>query len=103
LEDLIQQFRAHMDDADPTQLLAIMQKLVTFIGQNKNFIQQECIFNGYSNQSKDWTQHYSTFLNQSISLMERDIALHKKDPSAPLPSTDLINECITQLHFLMST
>ncbi len=95
-ENLIQQYRFHMGDQNPIELLAMMSQLVEFLTANKNLIVEECALNGYQNDSKDWTQHYAVFLSQSIIMMEEDMKQGR------VPTPDLINECITQLDYLMT-
>ena len=104
LEDLIDQYRAHMGDQDPTQELAILQKLQNFLTANQSLILELCDRNGYRQDSSNWTEHYSTFLRHSVQLIQEMIDFHKEHPSEPLPksSLDLLNELTTQLHYLMA-
>jgi|GEM_PF-5727148 len=97
LMNLITEYRAHMGDADQTTLRGIMQQIQSFLAANKSLIMEQCAMNGYNNNSPDWTQHYATFFDHAQSIIENDL-------SSPGPfSTHLLNEQITQLHFLMAT
>lgn len=103
--DLIMQFRDHMNDTDPTQLLAIIQKMDHLILINGTSIFDECKNNGYSEASKNWTEHFVSFFETIVTLSTSINQFHTEHPDAPLPqdSLMLLNEAMTQLHFLMTT
>lgn len=103
LADLIAQYRAHEDDADPTQLLAIMQKISDLLTKDGSLIEEECFQEGYRPGQGGFEDNYVTFLTQSISLIKEAIDYHKEHPSEPIPRSMLeqLNDSITQLHFLM--
>lgn len=99
LWDLIEQLRAHMNDKDPSQESVILQKLQDFLQKNASQIEQLCYANGYRQDSGNWTEHYGTFLNQSMDLIQTML----KNPQGQInhAGLDLLNEMATQLSFLM--
>lgn len=103
LSDLIQEYRAHRDDLDPTQLLATLQKLQSFIENNGNKIIAESEKTGFNQASKNWTEQFKTFFSNSIDLINQMKEFHQEHPSEALPgdSKDLLKEVMDHLHFLM--
>lgn len=97
-QHLIDQFKAQMTDPDQARLLGIMQEVESFLLKNQPLIMEQCAMNGYSDQSPDWTQHYTGFFNAIISSIKYD-----QDPQHQPFNPELIFEDMTQLHYLMVT
>lgn len=104
LADLIKEYRAHMNDQNPTQELAIMQKLSAFIATNKAAIENLCFDNGHGANSPDWTQHYEAFIASAQKTYQNALEFHRAHPNEPLPNgvTIFFNDMATQIHFLMT-
>ncbi len=97
LEALIQEFRAA--ENSPAQQRAVLMKIKDFLEKNKALIEEECAHNGWNQGSKDWTQHFDTFFNHAIALIDAD---EFNPQTKPANFFDAINELLTPLQWLMS-
>ena len=96
LETLIQAFKSNPNDPQT------IQNLQDFIMRNQSFLEQICQNNGWSNSARDPGARYSTFIENTMHLLQLAKQCEQEGKRFPPGLVDSIFDDSTQLHWLLT-